>query len=457
MAPGEIAAVGRHRRLADSDDSDDEDTTTKNILTTAKASDLCPVPHRLIARNLGFTSMEDMSTLSALDYVNLMGNALRSVQGLSSNTRLKTLILKKNKLSDVEYVLRIGALRILDISDNEFVTTEWLPRAAFAADLVALVVCGNKLVTLEGLACLRRIRTLVISDNEIEDISAVAQLTSLTKLSASNNCIRLLPDAMLNLHNLRELRLAHNRLAVLPSKERLAGLLSLKIFDVGHNRMESVEQLSACSGTLIQLNVAGNPACKAENFSDYLQTLCPKLEIIDGHRVVGGRRKLRINRQRLASGLPLEPERKFARPPSAYYLQKAKDEKEDSAIGQKQLQMSSGHGSKIAGSEKNTIKTRKARPAADLEAPDISRKAAKRARSNPAEEEHDDALDANQFVEMAKSKSTHLSAAGKDFSLQKSEPIRKGIKPKSKGRKGTASYEQREQNVEFGSGGSSKW
>lgn len=446
-----MASFGRHRRLADSDDSDDEHTVTRNVLTTAKASDLCPKPHRLLAQNGGFTAMEDMSTLSALDYVDLRGNALKSVQGLSSNSRMKTLNVKQNKLSNVDHILKTGALQILDISDNEFVTTEWLPRAAFAGNLVALMARGNKLVTLEGLACLRGLQTLVLSDNQIEDISAVTQLVSLTKLSASKNCIRVIPDSITNLHNLRELRLAHNRLAVLPSKETLARLTSLKIFDIGHNRIASVDNLAACSGALIQLNVAGNPAGQNKiNFADYLQKLCPKLEIIDGRRVAGGRRKLRVNRQRLEAGMPLEPERKFVRPPSAYYVQKAKENKGDVAVTEKSLQGSALKGTQDA-AEKDVVK-RKVRSHASLEAPDNEySRITKKVRPSIPEEDDNDALDATQFVAMAK---TNATPPAKDDSRVADK---KENKQKSSRRKLGATAERQEHLVEFGSGGASKW
>lgn len=451
-------AVGRHRKLADSDDSDEEGATPKKVLTTAKASDLCPKPHRLIAQNAGFTSMEDMSTLSALDYVDLKGNALKSVQGLASNRRLKTLILKHNKLSNVDPILATEALQILDISDNEFISTDWLPRASFAANLVALVARGNSLVALEGLACLRGIQTLVLSNNEIEDISPATQLVSLTKLSASSNCIRVIPDSIANLHNLRELRLAHNRLAILPSKEILARLSSLKIFDIGHNRITSIDNLSTCSDALVQINAAGNPACEQDpNFLDHLLKLCPKVEIVDGRRIAGGRRKVRVNRQRLEAGFPLEPERKFARPPSAYYLQKAKEGQGDMSKSEKELTRTEGKGNRND-SRKSAKRRERHIATAHLSGIEEGQVAKKQRRTSPKVED-DDVLDANHFVRMARGEnvpSGGVTPSRKgNMTGSEDDRLEKGAQKRKKRKKTNPTL--REKTVEFGGGGESKW
>lgn len=450
-AIGKMATTGRHRKLADSDDSDDEAGPTGNVLTTAKASDLCPKPHRLIAQNGAFTSMEDLSTLSALDYIDLRGNNLTSVQGLSSNTRLKTLIVKQNNLSNVDHILKTDALQILNLSDNQFVSTDWLMRASFAPNLVALVARGNKLLALEGMSCLRKIETLVLSENQIEDLSPVAQLVSLTKLSVSKNSIRVIPPSIAQLHNLRELRLAHNRLALLPEKQFMARLSSLKILDIGHNRITNVDSLAACGGSLIQLNVAGNPVCaKQPNFNQHLQSICPRLEIIDGRRITGGRRKLRVNRQRLEAGMALEPERKFARPPSAYYIRKAE---EQNGISNEKKMPTSPTPAHPTIANKRALEKEPQSDAGDVASREIEPPKKKmHVNIMMSDEEDGDAIDASHFVAMAKTKSVPLANVAKS-KAQNAQGSRNGSRQKSK----KELPRNRRQVVDFGSGGASKW
>lgn len=448
MAPGEAAAAGRHRRLADSDASDDDEP--RYILTTAKASDLRPKPFRLIAKDGGFTSLEDMSMFAELDYINLSGNNLRTVHGLNTNARLKTLILKGNKLSDVNPILKISALRVLDISDNDFVTTEWLPRAAFAADLVALVARGNRLASLEGLTSLKNLQTLVISNNDIDDIFIVGRLTNLTKLSASNNRIRTIPDSFTNLHSLCELRIAHNKLSVLPSEEVLVRLSSLKILDIGHNRIPSFKHLEVCKRSLIHINIRGNPAYNdEENILQYMQSLCPKLEIIDGQRIAGGRRKFRVNRQRLEAGFPLEPERSFARPPPSSVLKElaAQNGLTDAkaAIG------SSEDGQKNAVNGTAKKRRRESNDAAVGSAGNYEKKDKTEAVKPELEDEDDNVIDSQAFLQMAKSR------AGSNLQLDDQKDYCSSAKPKKIRKKGHKEKGVRNLEIEFGAGGESKW
>lgn len=449
MVPSELPSAGRHRRLADSDDSDDEGP--RSVLTTAKASDLCPKPFRLIAKNGGFTSLEDMSRFSELDYINLTGNELRTIHGLGANARLKTLILKGNKLSNIDPILKISALRVLDIADNEFATTEWLNRATFAPDLIALVARGNKLVTLEGLSCLKSLQTLVVSNNEIEDISPVGRLTNLTKFSAANNHIRMIPASFANIHKLCELRMAHNRISILPPAEVMNSLSSLKILDVGHNRIPSFENLAIFRSSLVQVNVRDNPACKDhENIVQYLKSSCTKLEIVDGQRIAGGRRKVRVNRQRLEAGFPLEPERKFARPPPSSCV-KELVAKNESTEGD-----GNNTHSATKGTQKEVTKTvsKKRRRESSEAAAGRNEEYKKNVEAQEVKSQSDnddkDAIDPATFLRMAKSRTGAMPLSnGKDISSS--------AKPKRKRNKRESAKKSSSLQPEFGAGGSSRW
>lgn len=440
-------SVGRHRRLANSEDSDDDTSAPKAVLTAAKADDFRPKPYRIIARGKGFTSMEDMSRFDTLDYVDLAANALTSLDGLASNFRLKTLIVRHNKLTHIDPLLKHSNLQVLDISDNQFCSTEWLLRARFTPNLIALVCRGNNLATLEALSGLHSIQSLVISNNKIDNISPVMQLTSLTKLSASNNQIREIPDSISNLRSLRELRLAHNRISKLPPSQTLSHLSKLAIADLGHNRLASLQNLSSCTA-LTHVNVRGNPACASvSDITESMQQLCPGIEVIDGKRIAGGRRKLRVNRQRLAAGLPLEPERKFARPPSAYYVKKAQNvQSSDGAVAPDSKQQS------MSGCAVD--RKRKAETSAEAAVENGASELEDESREN-GEDIEDDVLDAQQFVQMAKYKNQD----GKI--VRETQPRENpGPKYKKKGSKRRRVYGQKVPSsvkVSFGGGGESQW
>lgn len=299
----ELAGAGRHRRIDFSDsDSDDEGAGEPRLqLTTAKASDLCPVPHRLLARAKLFTHIDDLSSLENLDYVDLSNNSLSSLTGLAGLPRLKTVIARSNRVSSAaaaDGLAGLPALCVLNLAENDLVDTDWLASAAFAKVLTALVVNGNRIAALDGVSSLTALETLVVSHNEVEDVGVVRYLPRLKKLSASHNRLRVLPPAITTCHGLGELRVAHNRLALLPDESVLACLATLRILDVGHNRLTSLDGLVTLAGSLQQVNVAGNSVSKdAERCRAKVLALCPGLQIIDGSRISGGRRKLRLARE----------------------------------------------------------------------------------------------------------------------------------------------------------------
>lgn len=322
MLTGSAHTLGRHRRLTDSDDSDDEGGTRNVVLTAAKASELCPKPFRLIAYNGGFTTLDDLSSLEQLDYIDLSGNRLKSVSGLEGNKRLKTLKLTSNRLKDLNPILRRDSIQVLNVSENPLPSLDWLRYAVFAEKLVLLVATGNRLVSLDGVLSLSSIRTLVLSHNEIENIESLTKLTSLRKLSLSHNNLRTIPETLSKLVSLSELRVAHNRLTALPSRETLRQLKELRILDLGHNKLDVLDPLSFAS-QLVNVNVRGNPVCeKSDDVFKVVRSLCPGIEIIDGVRVAGGRRKLRIGRLRAATGFDTETDRKFVRAPPLPALRK---------------------------------------------------------------------------------------------------------------------------------------
>lgn len=441
-------AVGRHRRMVDSDDSDvEEGAASGSVLTAARASELC-LPgkeYRLVASSGGFASIENLSSLKSLDYIDVRNNALTSLAGLGGNHLLKTVIAKANKLSNVDPLLRIAAIRVLNLAENMFATTEWLPRATFSPELLTLVMSGNRLVALEGLACVPELRVLIIGHNDIENIAPVARLIHLTKLSASHNRIRAIPDSFQSLQLLLELRLAHNRISCLPSREVLARLSALKILDLGHNRLVSVDNIDVLRETLTHFNIKGNPLCKddPEGYQDTVLKLIPKLEILDGQRMAGGRRKVRINRQRREAGLRVEPERAFARAPSKYYANyKGQLPSNDLGLGA-QTDRASETMVKGPTSADDSVKAhRKPKP--------ITKRP-----KRPEPDEAEDVVQTEEFLRSAKVRTQKPVAAVQDFKVKvSSQPSGAKAKKRKVSESGKRAVETHD---DFGSGGPSKW
>lgn len=321
----EFAGEGRHRRLDASDSDSDSDATglPRNALTAARASEKCPVPHRLLARGSSFTHLDDLSAFSSLDYVDLNNNALTSLAGLSSLRRLKTLLARGNRLTSAAAAAALSALpqlRVLNLADNALADVDWLARAAFAREVTALVVNDNRIGAVDGVASLTALETLVVSGNEVEDLSVVRYLPRLRKLSAARNRLRAVPEELCCCRALVEIRVAHNRIAVVPGEKVLGALPALGLLDLGHNRLTEVGALKYVAESLRNLNLAGNPVAKeAGGYREMVLGVVPELEVLDGARFKGGRRKLRLKRARMEDavrgGRPLPAERGGEREP----------------------------------------------------------------------------------------------------------------------------------------------
>lgn len=386
-----MATSGRHRRLADSDsdssDSEDQshgDATQKKqslILTSARASEHCAPgkAYRLLAAGIGYRRMDDLSTLRQIDYIDLSRNKLSSLDGLSGLRRLKTLNVSNNRLSVAglnEGITKLDTLRVLNVSGNAVGSMfEWVMHAAFATQLLTLIVTHARVATLDGVAALHALQTLVVSHNDIEDLAPVCALTQLKKLSVSHNKVRTLPQRLPA--TLTELRVAHNAITDLAGAldtrnksggnnnssinkkdSSVAGAMitwkqNLTILDIGHNRISELSILSAFD-QLKNINVKGNPVCeKPENVSSdgkgdkddgngnqhgqhWIQIICPNIQVVDGMRVAGGRRKDRINRLRVAAGLKIEADRKFARAPHVHAVMRLMEEQKRDDGGPRQ-------------------------------------------------------------------------------------------------------------------------
>ena len=125
--------------------------------------------------------------------------------------------------------------------------------------------------------------TLVLSQNQLENLNGIKNLKSLTKLSVTHNSIR---DVSLleNFTELVELRLSHNKIIALP--KRLSN--HLKIVELGHNFILEMDMLKGfeLAKKLKSLTLVGNPLCQEEDFSENLVSMLPQLKILDGKQIV---------------------------------------------------------------------------------------------------------------------------------------------------------------------------
>ncbi len=216
------------------------------------------------------------SGLPSLRVLQLSGNGLRSLppSELCQLPLLSQLDVSGNRLASLRDVADpesadsdcLGALRLLDASDNEISTLESsdLPSAA-ARGLEELRLASNFVGFVSSLPAGASLRSVDLSGNRVAslpaDIFANASRSLKDLLLANNSISELEEDALRGLTELRKLDLSGNSISSL-GKGVLSDLSSLLELDLSSNRLENLggdnEGLFASTLRLEALRLDGN-------------------------------------------------------------------------------------------------------------------------------------------------------------------------------------------------------
>ncbi|MBI9050860.1 MAG: CotH kinase family protein [Anaerolineaceae bacterium] len=210
----------------------------------------------LDASGRGVSSLEGIEHVSNLTILNLEENQISDVSSLASLKKLKKLNLGNNGLIDLEKA-NFGALEgirleQLELSYNVIITES--DQAIWLSDIQILKIfptlkelnlTENQVSNLSALADLTNLKVLILQDNLVEDISAVAQLKTLKSLHLGYNEVRdLSPLADLNQLTRLDLYGNGNIESILP----LASMHQLKYLNLDDvpigNEITNLENLS---------------------------------------------------------------------------------------------------------------------------------------------------------------------------------------------------------------------
>lgn len=190
-------------------------------------------------------TMVDIGYTSAVE-----GKSIQDVSPLSELTQLDTLILKQDGITDVSPLKTLTNLSELDLSMNGAikdvsaiksmkklttlnVSSNAIENVDDIADLTKLQylnISGNKISSLPDMSKLTELRTLLASGNELTDVSAIGQLKNLEALDLTKNSGLTDVKALAGLTHLDEER------TYMPTAEMKADLFAAinvnKIFDL---------------------------------------------------------------------------------------------------------------------------------------------------------------------------------------------------------------------------------
>ena len=239
----------------------------------------------------------ELSSNAAVAFPNLVrldlsDNAIASIENLKYLKHLKWLNVSNNRIESngLEPLGRCcETIRVLNVSGNRLNSLDGLENAPLSKSLLALIASDNAL-TEECLCTVKNcteLNSLIVSNNSIESLGhELFPLRKLGKFSASNNGMaKIGNDSFSQNTDLRELRLAKNKLMDLPSG--LSKNINLRVLDCSHNQIKTFAgvQVLAKLPKLTHLSLRGNPIAILDGkaYVDNIKALCPRLRTLDGH------------------------------------------------------------------------------------------------------------------------------------------------------------------------------
>jgi Leucine-rich repeat (LRR) protein len=203
------------------------------------------------------------SQVPCLQKLNLSGNRLISLEGISACVWLQELRLANNYVGDDQITLlqNLKELKVLDVShnhlrDNGFLNilekltnleellnsandfNEWVIDFSMHS-LKKIVLDSNKIRNIEFKAEIPALQVISCKENNIVTVQGIAFAPLLTEVDLSGNDLSELSDSWSKLFNLKVLILKKNSLTSLPK------LMSLEVLDASHNALSSLKVLSS--------------------------------------------------------------------------------------------------------------------------------------------------------------------------------------------------------------------
>ncbi len=161
------------------------------IIGSNQISDFTPISHltELVELTLISNKISDLGFLAGLvklEYLSLVQNCISDLGPLSNLTQIRVLDIKGNKVNDLTPLKNMSQLEILDVSNNKLHTLNGLPTMPQLNELYAH---NNLINDISALSSIDRIINLGLVENLIHDISSLSDIV-VDNLILSHNNIR---------------------------------------------------------------------------------------------------------------------------------------------------------------------------------------------------------------------------------------------------------------------------
>ncbi|KAI3984913.1 hypothetical protein MKX01_004681 [Papaver californicum] len=236
----------------------------------------------LVLTQKALTDVSCLSEFENLEKLDLAFNSLSSLEGLSSCINLKWLSVVQNKLESLKGIERLSKLQVLNAGKNKLKS---MTEVSHLISVRALILNDNEISTICKLDQ-KELNTLVLSRNPIRKVGdSLVKAKAITKLSLSNCQLENIGSSFKSLAELKEVRLAHNEITIVPSE--LALNTRLQNLDLGNNSISNWSALKALSSlhNLKNLNLQGNPIAENDTLAKKVKKLVLNLQIYNSRPI----------------------------------------------------------------------------------------------------------------------------------------------------------------------------
>ncbi len=151
----------------------------------AKSATMVDIGYTSAVEGKSIQDVSPLSELTQLDILILKQDGITDVSPLKTLTNLSELDLSMNgAIKDVSAIKSMKKLTTLNVSSN---TIENVDDIADLTKLQYLNISGNKISSLPDMSKLTELRTLLASANELTDVTAIGQLKNLEALDLTKN------------------------------------------------------------------------------------------------------------------------------------------------------------------------------------------------------------------------------------------------------------------------------
>ena len=236
-------------------------------------TDLAPIAGLTAIEDLmlGYNGIEEtqpLAGLTALTRLHMQGNRVRDLQGLSGMKQLLSLNLERNSVVSAEPLAGLTSLVGLSLSHNkELYRVETLYGEDDGPEEETEEGAEGRATgyynSLAPLGSLTGLQTLLLDACGIEDITPLAPLTALRKLSLNDNAVTSVKDAAEGMVNMEELLLNRNQVkSLIP----LQAMSKLEVLHIEYNGMPSLIAIRELP-SIKTVYAFGNPVTERVTFT----------------------------------------------------------------------------------------------------------------------------------------------------------------------------------------------